>query len=101
MRRLIDPLYEQPLLEVRWAAEDALGFDLAVTADGQPCGQAWGNVVLVANGVADDGHRSRFPRRAHPGRTRLCDAVPGSRRPSPATRRARLRSLYHHWREQV
>ena len=36
MRRLMDDLYQQPLLEVRWAPEDALGFDLAVTAGGHP-----------------------------------------------------------------
>ena len=45
-------LYAQPLLEVRWAREDALGFDLAVKAAGQRCSHAIGNVVLVANGIA-------------------------------------------------
>jgi predicted phage baseplate assembly protein len=52
VRRLTDDLYQQPLLDVRWAAEDALGFDLPVLAGGHPVGQATGNVVLVGHGIA-------------------------------------------------
>jgi predicted phage baseplate assembly protein len=47
----VDELYGQALLEVRWAPEDALGFDLAVTARGRACCKANGNVVLVAHGI--------------------------------------------------
>jgi predicted phage baseplate assembly protein len=51
-----DALYGQPVLEVSWAAEDALPFDLCVTARcGPQCAEqeiavARGNVVLVDHG---------------------------------------------------
>jgi predicted phage baseplate assembly protein len=53
---IVDELYHQPLLEVSWAREDALTFDLCVTArGGTTCseievGVAHGNVVLVDHG---------------------------------------------------
>jgi predicted phage baseplate assembly protein len=46
-----DGLYEQPLLAVRWAAEDALAFALPAVSDGVACAVARGNVVLVGHGV--------------------------------------------------
>jgi predicted phage baseplate assembly protein len=99
-RLRMDPLYQQPLLEVRWAPEDALGFDLAVRAGGHPCSQAWGNVVLVANGIAEtDTIKVSAPV--------LTRAGLGYATPFPDPRgvgrhqAGALRSLYHEWREQV
>ena len=89
-RRLMDPLYQQPLLEVQWAPEDALGFDLAVTAGGHPCSQASGNVVLVANGVAEtDTIELSAPTLTRAGLS-YADAVPGpaGRRPPSGARAA-------------
>jgi predicted phage baseplate assembly protein len=99
-RRLTDSLYEQPLLEVRWAPQDALGFNLAVTAGGNPCSQASGNVVLVANGVAEtDTIEVSAPALTRPG---LGYATPFPDPRAVARHQARaLRSLYHEWREQV
>ena len=100
VRRLMDSLYEQPLLEVRWAPEDALGFNLAVTAGGNPCSQASGNVVLVANGVAEtDTIKASAPALTRAG---LGYATPFPDPQVVARHQARaLRSLYHEWREQV
>jgi predicted phage baseplate assembly protein len=100
VRRLVDPLYERPLIEVQWSHEDALGFDLAVTADGVQCAQAWGNVVLVANGVArTETIADSPPALSQPG---MSYAAPF---PDPRTvglhQARRLRSLYRDWREQV
>jgi predicted phage baseplate assembly protein len=99
-RRLTDSLYEQPLLEVQWAPQDALGFDLAVTAADKPCSQASGNVVLVANGVAEtDTINVTAPALT---RTGLGYATPFPDPQVVARHQARaLRSLYHEWREQV
>ena len=100
-RRLMDDLYQKPLLEVRWAAEDALGFDLAVMAGGHPCSQASGNVVLVANGVVaeTDPVDVSAPELARAG---LGYATPFPDPRAVARHQARaLRSLYHEWREQV
>ena len=100
VRRLMDRLYRQPLLEVQWAPEDALGFDLAVTADGHQCSQASGNVVLVANGVAETGTiEVSGPALRRPG---LSYATPFPDPRAVARHQARaLRALYHEWREQV
>jgi predicted phage baseplate assembly protein len=99
-RRLMDDLYQQPLLEVRWAAEDALGFDLAVMVGGDPCSQASGNVVLVANGVAaTDTIEVSAPALTRAG---LGYATPFPDPRAVARHQARaLRALYHEWREQV
>jgi len=99
-RRLMDSLYEQPLLEVQWAPEDALGFNLAVTADGNPCSQASGNVVLVASGVAaTDTVQVSAPVLTRAG---LGYATPFPDPQVVARHQARaLRSLYRKWREQV
>jgi predicted phage baseplate assembly protein len=98
VHRLMDELYRQPLLEVQWAPEDALGFDLAVTAAGYPCSQAWGNVVLVANGVAGtDPVTVAAPALTRPG---LGYATPFPDPQAVARHQARaLRALYHQWRE--
>jgi predicted phage baseplate assembly protein len=97
---LTDPLYEQPLLEVRWAPEDALAFNLAVTAGGNRCSQASGNVVLVAHGAAEtDTIDVSAPALTRAG---LGYATPFPDRRAVARHQARrLRSLYHEWREQV
>ncbi|GAA2015066.1 hypothetical protein GCM10009839_07750 [Catenulispora yoronensis] len=56
----VDRLYEQPILRVAWAREDALAFPLCVTSKGGPrcadleVGVARGNVVLVEHGQAID-----------------------------------------------
>jgi len=99
-RRLMDDLYEQPLLQVRWAPEDALGFDLAVTAGGNPRSRASGNVVLVANGVAQtDTIEVSAPALTRAG---LGYATPFPDPRAVARHQAHaLRSLYHEWQEQV
>jgi predicted phage baseplate assembly protein len=98
--RLMDDLYRQPLLEVQWAPEDALGFDLAVMAGGNPCAQASGNVVLVAHGVAEtDTIQVSAPALTRPG---LGYATPFPDPRIVARHQARaLRSLYRRWRDQV
>jgi predicted phage baseplate assembly protein len=54
VQRRFDDLLDQELVEVQWSFEDALPFDLVVSAsvDGQPvqCAHACGNVVLVEHG---------------------------------------------------
>jgi predicted phage baseplate assembly protein len=100
LRRLVDPLYEQPLLEVQWAPEDALTFDLAVMADGNQCAQALGNVVLAANGVAiTEPITVSQPALSRP------EMSYATTFPDPRTvglhQARRLRSLYRTWREQV
>jgi len=53
-----DPLYRHPVVEIEWAAEDALPFPLCISAIGPApaCNYlpeislAWGNVVLVDHG---------------------------------------------------
>jgi predicted phage baseplate assembly protein len=99
-RPLMDHLYQQPLLEVQWAPEDALGFGLAVTAGGHRCSQAWGNVVLVANGVAEtDTIELSAPALTRAG---LGYAMPFPDPQAVARHQASaLRSLYRQWREQV
>lgn len=58
VRRCVDPLYGQHLLEVEWAEEDALRFPLRVSAVGGPrCAPlevavARGNAVLVEHGAS-------------------------------------------------
>ncbi len=100
VRRLMDRLYRQPLLEVQWAPEDALGFKLAVTAGGHRCSQASGNVVLVAHGVAETGTiEVSAPALTRPG---LSYAAPFPDPRAVACHQARaLRALYHEWRERV
>jgi predicted phage baseplate assembly protein len=99
-QRLTDALFDQPLLEVQWSAEDALGFDLAVTAGGNQCSQASGNVVLVANGVAEadtvDLSAPALSRRGLSYATRFPDPNAVGRHQA-----RRLRSLYHKWRAQI
>ncbi|MGD0245484.1 MAG: putative baseplate assembly protein, partial [Streptosporangiaceae bacterium] len=99
-RRLVDDLYRQPLLEVQWAPEDALGFDLAVMAGGNPCGHASGNVVLVAHGVAEpDTVQVSAPKLTRSG---LGYAAPFPDPRAVARHQARtLRSLYRRWQDQV
>jgi hypothetical protein len=51
VRQLVDELYAQPLLEVTWAAEDALAFELPVRSGGVACSCARGNTMLVGHGL--------------------------------------------------
>ncbi len=96
----MDRLYRQPLLEVQWAPEDALGFDLAVAVGGHPCSQASGNVVLVANGVAETTTiKVSAPALKRPG---LSYSAPFPDPRAVARHQARaLRALYDEWRELV
>ena len=48
-----DPLYEQPLVEVEWAPEDALGFALVVAAVGPPPACEYLGPVIGAAAPAD------------------------------------------------
>ena len=98
-RRLTDPLFQQPLLEVRWAPEDALGFNLAVRAGDIPCCQAHGNVVLAANGVAETDNKMSAPKLTRAG---LSYATPFPDPRVVARHQGRaLRSLYPEWCGQV
>jgi hypothetical protein len=50
-----DPLFDQPVLRIRWAAEDALPFELSLpgvgsATDGGDIGVARGNVILADHG---------------------------------------------------
>jgi predicted phage baseplate assembly protein len=97
VRRLFDELYDQPLLEVSWAVEDALRFDLAVTAAGQECSHAAGNVVLVTHGVAaHEKVAGPSPRLSQP---QLSFSTPFPDPEVVARHQARrLRALYRNWR---
>ena len=100
VRRTVDRLYRQPLLEVAWAAEDALAFDLPVCAGGAACSRASGNVLLIAAGVpATDTLTLTAPSLT---RSRLGWAVPF---PDPALvarhQARRLRGLYGAWRAEI
>ena len=68
VRRGVDPLYGVPIVEVTWAARDALPFTLPVRAEVRPgelvaCSVVRGNVVGVLHGTPmrrslDDGQRA-------------------------------------------
>ncbi len=104
VRRLEDELYQQPLLQVHWAPEDRLQFELPVTVAGQPACRALGNAVFVAHGVS-------YPPETVELDTRGCGrlARPGlsfsSSFPDPdvvAREQARiLRGLYGTWRADI
>lgn len=98
--RLTDPLFEQPLLQVQWAPDDALAFDLYVTAGGNQCGTAHGNVVLVANGVARTEQISVSPPALPAAGLSYATPFPDPRVVGRHQAR-RLRTLYREWREQV
>lgn len=57
---MIDPLYDQPIVEIEWCSEDALTFPLCISAQAPPpdctckgdISVARGNVILVGNGKA-------------------------------------------------
>lgn len=74
VRPCVDPLYDQRLVEVSWAEEDALGFALRVRAVGGPdcvpldVAVARGNAVLVEHGASRtwcgaEPERGRWPDR--------------------------------------
>jgi hypothetical protein len=104
VRRLEDELYEQPLLQIHWAPEDRLRFELPVRVADQPACQALANAVLVAHGVSyppetvelDSGGCGRL------GRSGLSFS---SSFPEPAVvagEQARiLRGLYGAWRAEI
>jgi predicted phage baseplate assembly protein len=97
VRELEDELYEQRLLEVTWAAEDALTFELYLAADGRVCAVANGNTLLVGHGVV-----SSDPALAIDSlvltRPQLTFAAPFPDPDAVARRQARyLRELYRDW----
>lgn len=106
VHRAVDPLYDQPVVEVHWALADALPFSLPVTtydpAQRKPvaCSVAWGNVILVGQGVV-------VPPQASPphhtlGATDLTWSVPFPDPERVAHHQAlRLRHLYRDWRTQL
>jgi hypothetical protein len=57
VRRDVDALYGVPVVEIEWAAEDALPFPLCLSTLGPDCERledvsvAWGNVLLVDHGI--------------------------------------------------
>ncbi|OBC00021.1 putative baseplate assembly protein [Mycobacterium sp. 852013-50091_SCH5140682] len=63
----LDPLFDQPVMEVTWAPDDALRFPLCVNARGGPdccdqvVGVASGNVVLVEHGGGAPDERLPVP----------------------------------------
>ena len=105
VQRGFDGLYRQPIVEVAWAPEDHLPFDLRLSMTGTrgtaiSCAQAHGNVILVGNG--NPVHESvpvATSVLAQPG---LTFAAPF---PAPADvarhQARRLRRLYDQWRAQV
>jgi len=99
-RHLMDELYQQPLLEVQWAPEDALGFDLAVMAGGIACAHASGNVLLVAHGVAETDNVPVSAPKLSRGGLGYATAFPDPRIVARHQARA-LRSLYRRWRDEV
>jgi hypothetical protein len=86
-RHLIDDLYRQPLLEVHWAAEDALGFDLAVRRTANRARRRRGTWCWWPTGLPSP-IRSRSPRRCSPGPDSATPHPSPTRGSSPATRRA-------------
>ena len=91
----IDPLYDQPVLEIEWAEEDALPFPLCLSTIGDPpackplegVSVARGNVILVDHGraveedlgcVPFDHTEEECPTPCHPPESR---AIPGRFRP--------------------
>ncbi len=100
VRELVDELYGQPLLEVSWAHEDALSFDLLLSVGGLPRSLASANAVLVGHGVAASERLDPVaPRLARVG---LSFSAPF---PDPGVvarhQARRLRSLYRVWREEI
>jgi len=105
VRRLFDDLCDQPLLEVSWSVEDALRFELAVSAKGLECSQAVGNAVLVAHGAAArEEVDCAAPRLSRPRLSRpqlsFSTAFPD---PEAVARHQarRLRGLYRSWTRQL
>ena len=104
VRQIEDELYDQPLVEVHWAPEDRLGFELPVTVAGQPACRALGNVILVAHGIECppetvqlDGAGS-----ATLARPRLSFSPPFPDPELVAGQQARiLRGLYASWRRDI
>ena len=97
---IVDELYGRALLAVRWAPEDALGFDLAVTARGRACCRANGNVVLVAHGIdATEDVELSAPRLSRPHLS-FSGAFPDPHLVARHQAR-RLRSLYASWRREI
>ncbi|WP_409183048.1 putative baseplate assembly protein [Amycolatopsis sp. VS8301801F10] len=87
-----DELYQQKLLEVTWAREDALTFAFCVNARGGPdcvdleVGVARGNVVLVEHGqrIRPESHEVPDPAPEEPQCPRECGCGCGETEPVPA-----------------
>ena len=96
VRRTVDALYGQPLVEARWSSEDALEFELAVRAGGHSVARATGNVVLAGHGVLVQEEVPAVPARlTHPGLT-FSTPFPDPRLVARHQARA-LRGLYDRW----
>ena len=76
VKRDVDPLNRQPILEISWAAEDALPFPLCISAPGRPdqceplhdISVVCGNVILVDHGKpVDDEDLDCVPGECLPG----------------------------------
>ncbi len=101
VRPLYDELYALPLLEVHWGAEDALMFDLAVTAAGRFCSQASGNALLVGHGVTivNETVQLAAPTLSQPN---VSFSTPFPDPTAVATQQARaLRGLHAAWRDEL
>jgi predicted phage baseplate assembly protein len=100
VRRTFDRLYRQPLLEVRWGADDALTFDLAVKAGGHDVSRASGNVVLAGHGIrVSEQIELATPRLTNAG---LTFSTPFPDPEMVARHQARvLRELYESWRREI
>ena len=103
--RRVDELYDQPIVQVCWAAADALPFRLRVTAPGPAgsataCTVARANVVLADHGaeVAERVTTAR-PALSRPGLSHACPF------PGPAlvgrSQARQLRGLFRAWRQQT
>jgi predicted phage baseplate assembly protein len=100
VRRTYDRLYRQPLLEVRWSAEDALTFDLAVKAGGHDVSHAIGNVVLAGHGArVSERIELATPALTHAGLT-FSTPFPDPEMVGRHQARA-LRGLYESWRHEI
>jgi predicted phage baseplate assembly protein len=100
VRRTFDWLYRQPLLEVRWSAEDALTFDLVLKVGDQDVSHAIGNVVHAGHGIRVSEQIDLATSRLT--YSRLTFSVPFPDLEVVARHQATaLRRLYESWRREI
>ncbi len=107
VKRDVDPLYEQPILEIEWAAEDALPFPLCISAPaGDDCepvddvSVVCGNVILVDHGrPVRDEDLGCVPGECLPGECE-CDR-PGDITHLPGCYRPRLQETWLAFRQAL